>query len=220
MLEACKRNKALLVLNHQRRFDPNHRRLQQAIADGKLGDLLSAHVQWAAGRLGNVGTHVFDGLAMLTRRRFEAVSGTLDMAGKPDCRGANFHDPGGWGTLQLEGGLMATVNAPDYAKTPFYTEINGTKGRAYVRGLAVTLEDGDGRTENWPAPSDGVTSMDRALTEIIDHLDGRKPFAASPADAVHIFETIVGFHASHARGAAWTKLPLSGTDREIEIQTG
>src|SRR5262245_8443673 len=53
MLEAAKRNKSLLLFNHQRRTDPNHRRLQQAIADGQLGDLVSATVQWSTGRLGN-----------------------------------------------------------------------------------------------------------------------------------------------------------------------
>jgi predicted dehydrogenase len=220
MLEACKRSKTLLVFNHQRRFDPNHRRLQRAIAEGRLGDLTSAHLQWATGRLGNVGTHVIDGLLMLTRRRFLGVSATLDLSGKPDCRGADFHDPGAWGVLRLEGGLMATVNAPDYAKTPFYTEINGTKGRAYVRGLAVTVEGSDGRSENWPAASDGITSMDRAVAEIIDHLDQKAPFPCVPDEAVHAFEAIVSFHASHARNSAWTNLPLAGKDREIEVQTG
>jgi hypothetical protein len=33
-------------------------------------------------------------------------------------------------------------------------------------------------------------------------------------------EAIVGFHASHARNAAWTELPLTGADREYEILSG
>jgi predicted dehydrogenase len=221
MLAAAKSGKSLLVFNHQRRTDPNHRRLAQAIAEGQLGDLVSAMVQWSTGRLGNVGTHVIDALVMLTKRRIQGVSATLDLSGRPDCRGSEFHDPGAFGTLKLEGGMLAVVHAPDYAKIPgFYSEIYGNKGRAIIKGLAVTLEAADGRTENWAAPTDGVTSMDRALSEIIDHLDGKNPFPLNPEESVHVFEAIVGFHASHARNGAWTNIPLTGKDREIEVKTG
>lgn len=221
MLAAAKQNKVLLAFNHQRRFDPNHRRLQQAIAEGQLGDLVSATVQWSTGRLGNVGTHVIDALIMLTKKRIEAVSATLDLSGRPDCRGSEFHDPGCFGTLKLQGGFMAAVHAPDYAKIPgFHTEIYGNKGRAIIKGLAVTLERADGQTENWAAPGDGVTSMDRALTDILAYLDNGTPFPVSADEGVHTFEAIVGFHASHARNAAWTNIPLTGKDREIEVKTG
>lgn len=220
MLAACHRNKTLLVFNHQRRFEPNHRRLQRAIAEGRLGDLVTAHLQWSTGRLGNVGTHVLDGLMMVTQRRYLAVSALLDLAGKPDCRGSDFQDPGGWGTLRLESGLVATVNAPDYSKYGFYTEIIGTKGRATIKGLAVTLEDSAGQVETWPVVKDGLTSMDRALAEIIAYLEQRTPFSCTPEDAAHVLEVIVGFHASHARKSAWTELPLTGEDRKIEVKTG
>ena len=221
MLDAAKRNKSLLLFNHQRRTDPNHRRLQQAIAEGQLGDLVSATVQWSTGRLGNVGTHVIDGLIMLTKRRIQAVSATLDLSGRPDCRGSEFHDPGAFGTLKLEGGMMAAIHAPDYAKIPgFHTEIYGKQGRAIIKGLSVTLESADGKIDTWAAPTDGITSMDRAVSEIIDQLDGKKPFSISPEESVHVFETIVGFHASHARNGAWTNIPLTGKDREIEVHTG
>jgi hypothetical protein len=84
----------------------------------------------------------------------------------------------------------------------------------------VTLESADGKIDTWAAPTDGITSMDRAVSEIIDQLDGKKPFSISPEESVHVFETIVGFHASHARNGAWTNIPLTGKDREIEVHTG
>ena len=112
------------------------------------------------------------------------------------------------------------VNAPDFSKVPFTTEINGTKGRAFVKGLSITLEAADGQVETWPVVKDGLTSMDRALTEILAYLDHGTPFSCLPDDAVHILEVIVGFHASHARNSAWTELPLTGKDREIEVKTG
>ena len=46
--------------------------------------------------------------------------------------------------------------------------------------------------------------MDVAVGEIVDWLDGKVPFTSDAQEAVDTLETIVAFHASHRRGAAWT----------------
>src|SRR5947209_6204209 len=101
MVAACAKAGALLVINHNRRFNPNYRRLRDLVAAGELGPLTSVSLQWGAGRLGNVGTHLIDATLLLTGRKVRAVSGTLDQTGRPDCRGPAFRDPGGWGMLRL-----------------------------------------------------------------------------------------------------------------------
>ncbi len=220
MIEACDETGALLVLNHQRRFNLNHRRLRELIAGGGLGDLTSGLLQWGSGRLGNVGTHMIDALLMLTGRKIEAVSGTLDLAGKPDCRGPAFRDPGGWGVIRLEGGVMVTVDAGDYAAVPGQITLNGTEGRAISDGSSIALEYWDGRREEWDSANDGVTGMDRAVSEIVTWLDDGTEFPYPASEAFDTLEAIVGFHASHARDAVWAELPLSGSDREREVLSG
>ena len=66
-------------------------------------------------------------------RKVEAVSGTLDLAGKPDCRGPAFSDPGGWGMLRLEGGAIVTVDAADYATIPMRFLLQRHKGQGGLR---------------------------------------------------------------------------------------
>ncbi len=220
MVKACDEAGALLVLNHQRRFNLNHRSLRDFIAADGLGELTSASLQWGSGRLGNVGTHMIDALLMLTGQKIQAVSATLDLAGKPDCRGPEFRDPGGWGVIRLEGGIVVTVDAGDYAKVPGRIILNGTEGRAISDGSSVTFEYWDGRGEHWGSTSNGVTGMDRAVTEIVAWLDDGTEFPYAASGAVDTMETIVGFHASHGRNAAWTELPLSGSDREREVLCG
>ena len=220
MLEACDEAGALLALNHQRRFNLNHRRLRELIAADGLGELTSASLQWGSGRLGNVGTHMIDALLMLTGRKIEAISATLDLAGKPDCRGPDFRDPGGWGIIKLEGGIMVTVDAGDYATVPGQIILNGAEGRAISDGSSITLEYWDGRQEHWDAANDGVTGMDRAVSEIVEWLDGGTEFPYPASEAVDTLEAIVGFHASHAHNAGWTELPLLGSDREHEVRSG
>ena len=220
MLTACKDKGALLIFNHQRRFNLNHRKLQQFIQDGGLGEVTSASLQWPSGRLGNVGTHFIDGLLMLTKRRVLAVSGTLDLAGRPDCRGADFRDPGGWGVLRLNNDVMVTVSAPDYSRAHGRTEINGSEGRAIVGGKDVTIEYWDGRFDFWSAAEDDISGMDRAVAEAVDWLDDQAVFPYEAEEAVHTLEAIVGFHASHHKQAQWVDLPLVGADRDFEVLSG
>ena len=62
--------------------------------------------------------------------------------------------------------------------------------------------------------------MDRAVSEIVEWLDGGTEFPYPASEAVNTLEAIVGFHASHTHNAAWTELPLSSPDREHEVHSG
>jgi len=220
MLAACRCSGSLLAINHNRRFQPNFRRLRDFVATGGLGELTSASIAWGSGRLGNVGTHLFNAAAMLIGRRVEAVSAALDASRRPDCRVAAFQDPGGWGMLRYEGGLMGVFDAGDYSRAPAAIVLNATLGRAIVGAGGVRLEFWDGRSEVWPNPSGPETSMDRAIAEIVAWLDGAAEFADPAVNSLHTLETIVACHASHRRNSAWTQLPLASADREIEVRSG
>ncbi len=62
--------------------------------------------------------------------------------------------------------------------------------------------------------------MDHAVSEIVQWLDGSRPFSYPALEAVRTLEAIVAFHASDARRAAWVELPLRGADREREVRSG
>lgn len=218
MLAACEKSGTLLVINHNRRFNPKYRHLRALIAAGDLGDLTSVYLRWATGRLGCVGTHLIDAAQMLTGREMTAVSGLIDESPIRDCRGPNFHDPGGWGVFQMEGGLKGVLNAPNQAKGPPEVVIEGTLGRAVTGRNAVNLEWFDGRLQVWPAGERMVTSMDRALSEIIAWLDEKQDVSVSAAAALRTFETIAGLHVSHAAGGSWVELPLSDSARELRVK--
>ncbi len=208
MLKACRERDALLVINHNRRFNPNGHQLRDRIANGDLGDLTSVNIAWPTGRLSGVGTHVIDAMHMHVGRQIEAVTGTLDFAGKPDCRGDEFADYGAWGIMRMEGGLMVTVDASDYSRSPFYIAINGTEARAITDGNAVAIDDWAGNVEQFSPVPPGPSSMDRAVAGIVEWLDDTAPFSYNPSDAINVAEAISAFHVSHHRNGAWVDLPL------------
>ncbi len=234
MLAVCRQAGTLLVINHNLRFHPNTRRLRDLIADGGLGTLTSVSAQWTSGRLGNVGTHMFDAIQMVTGLPITAVSGTLDDSSKPDCRGDDFRDPGGWGVLRLgrdlaapdgggpAGDLMCVVDAADYGSAPFRLRFHGTDGWAECQGREVHVNRNGEAPQVWAADAEtaGKSSMDRAMEEIIHTLDDGAPFAYDAAEAVRTLEAILAFHASHRSDAAWAALPLADDDRRIVLHSG
>ena len=221
MIADCAKAGSLLVINHNRRFNPNTRKLAGFLKEEPLGKLTSVNLQWPAGRFGNVGSHQFDMLRMVLGQEVVAVSGTLDQSRKPDCRGQQFHDPGGWGVVRMEDGLMVTVDAADYnAMTPEF-RINGERGRVILKGFDdVLIEFWNGSTESWPSVRGKVSGMKTAADEIVQHLDGVATFPYPGEQAYGTHETITAFHASHARQGAWVELPLQGEDRKRAVNSG
>jgi hypothetical protein len=51
-------------------------------------------------------------------------------------------------------------------------------------------------------------------------LTGAPPIPYAAQDAVDTLAAILAFHASHAANGAWVTLPLTGADREREVQSG
>ncbi len=221
MIATCQKSGSLLLINHNRRFHPQFRQLTRRIAAGKLGELTGVWLQWGAGRLGNVGTHFIDAAMMLTGRQVEAVSAMLDLTGRLDCRGPEFHDPGGWAMLRMTGGLIAHVHAPDNPAGPAEIVVQGTLGRACVRGGVAEIELWTGGLSVLPnAQPEYGTSMDQAVREIVAWLDHETPACCSADESLRTLEAILACHASHARLSSWIELPLAGNDREREVQSG
>ncbi len=220
MIAACQRSGSLLVINHNRRFHPHYRELARRIAAGELGDLTGVWLNWGSGRLGNVGTHFIDAAIMLTGRKVQSVSATLDLAGRPDCRGSEFRDPGGDAILRLDNGVMVHAHAPDYSNSPAEVIVHGTRGCARISGVAE-ITSWQGSREVLPSlPLESGSSMDQAVREIVAWLDDGTPLSCSAETSRHTLETIIACHASHAQQAAWIELPLNGNNRDIEVHSG
>jgi predicted dehydrogenase len=220
MVARADQSGSLLVLNHNRRFNPAFRQLRDVIASGQLGDLTSANVAWGSGRLGNVGTHIFNAVQMLCSRRVVSVSATLDLAGRADCRGPAFQDPGGWGLLRLEEGLIVTFDAADFATLPATITINGTLGQATARNATIVVQRQGQPAESWPEQLDSSSSMDTAVAEIVEWLAEEASFPDPAEESLHTLEAILACHASHYANGAWKDLPLTGEDRERVVASG
>ena len=68
--------------------------------------------------------------------------------------------------LRMEGGLITTFDAADFASLPFSIVVNGRQARAVVSENTISLERGGQTADQWPILVEGTSSMDRAVSEI------------------------------------------------------
>ena len=219
-IAACRQHGTLLAVNHSRRWHPLWRAVRDEIRSGAIGQVDHAMVHWTTGRLGNVGTHVFDALRMLLDTDAEAISGALDPTLLPDCRGKQYRDPGGWGVIAFASGVKAFINGAQDSQLPLVVRVVGSLGQVTIRGNEATIEPWTGPARAIRPVSDGANSLSRAVADLVQCLvNGGRP-ASTGEDGLAALEMIIAFHVSHRLHGQWVAMPITGADREMEILIG
>ncbi len=235
VIDACKKHGTLLAVNHPRRWHPLWRSVRDEINEGTIGEISHVCVHWPSGRLGNVGTHLFDAASFLLDSSPRAVSGTLDPLVPPDCRGPDFHDPGGWGIVRLADGVRVHVDAAARVGLPFGFRVFGSLGWIDVdkedaaihpwtgqmrRGHVRTGHVRTGQARTIACPAGRPSSLAIGVDEIVTCLAGDGDVSATGEAARDALEVIVAFHRSDQLGGRWVPLPLEGEDRDREVMMG
>ena len=220
VIEACRRHGTLLAVNHPRRWHPLWRSVRDEIREGTVGAISHVALHWPSGRIGNIGTHMFDAASFLLDSAARAVSGTLDPFVPPDCRGPSFHDPGGWGIVLLDNGVRLHVDAPARDGLPFGTRVFGSLGWIDVgkEDAAIRMWDGEARTV--ACPSDRPSSLAVGVDEVVACLDNGGNVSATGRHARNALEAIMALHLSDRLKGQWVSLPLQGEDRDLEVMIG
>jgi predicted dehydrogenase len=220
MIQVCRENNVLLAVNHNRRWHPFWHAVRDELKSGAIGQIECGHVCWSSGRLGNMGTHFFDLLRMQLGANAVEVSGCLDPVVPLDCRGADYHDPGGWGVIAFENGIKTFIHAAQPPKRPALVQFVGTDGVLNATGDRAVIERWSGGRLELAAPAVSGTSVDRAVDDLVRCLsDGTQP-ACTAEDGLAALEIIIAFHVSHRAGGQWIKLPIQAADRELEVRIG
>lgn len=126
MIQLCKKNRIILQIDHQRRFDQNIQRIKDYIANERLGIIQQASFYYTAG-IFNTGSHMFDLLLFLFGKADWIIGSYSNNSSlKP-------HDPNIDGIIKFKSGLTATFQACDVSKfLIFDLDIIGSLGRMKV----------------------------------------------------------------------------------------
>lgn len=131
MIKICKKKKIVLQINHQRRFNSLHTRLQNIIKQKKLGGIQQVNFFYTMG-VKNSGSHMFD----LLRFFFGDVEWIQAIFSKNQTRDGK--NPNVDGVLKFTNGLFATFQACDVKKYYIF-EINCL----FDEGRLILSDSGD-----------------------------------------------------------------------------
>lgn len=123
MIRLCAERGVVLMVGHQRRFDPMHQRLAQFVRDGGLGRVQQGTCYYTAG-VANTGTHLFD-LLRFYLGDIAWVQGHMSASASPNAADPNID---GW--LGFTNGAVVALQGLDVASyTIFEITLLGTKRR-------------------------------------------------------------------------------------------
>lgn len=154
MIRLCSAEDVVLLIDHQRRFDPMHQRLAQFVRDGGIGKLQQITCYYTAGIV-NTGTHLFD-LLRLYAGEVACAEGRVSARASRSAADPNID---GW--LGLSCGAVVAIQACDVsAYTILEMNLLGTKGRLKIgsHGFRTEFEEAreserySGYRELFPAP--------------------------------------------------------------------
>ncbi len=195
MIKLCQERKILLMVNHQRRFDPFYRELKQKIADGKIGRVQQANCYYTRGIL-NTGTHILD--------LFDFFFGQIEWTKAVYSKNKSpfEDDPNLDGVIKFKNGPLVTIKACDDS---YYLileiDILGSKARIRLGKEFEYFQIASGknllekneliRVKIPPFKSKySPTSSIHGVEHIINCLEGKEKPVSSGDEAIKALETI------------------------------
>jgi len=209
-----------MEVKKRRRWNNIWREEKDEIREGEIGEVENEVVKWNKGRFGNIGKKVLEEIRMMFGEEAQAVSGTLDPVLHPDCRGSQYHDPGGWGAISFSNGVRVFVDAPQTAKLPLLVRVVGSLGELTLATGKAGIKLWSGEERILPAPEVSVNSLELAVQDIVNCLTTGGEPAGTGEDGLAALEIIIGFHVSDRLRGQRVPLPLKGEDRDIEVLIG
>lgn len=213
IIRLCGEKGVVLLVDHQRRFDPLHHAVRELVAGG-LGRVQQATCYYTAGVL-NTGSHLVDLLRFLF--------GDLDwVTGRHSYPDDGREDPNVDGWVAFKNGLVASVQGCDSsAYNIFEVAVLGERGRVTLThgGLQARFEEAvesgrfGGYRELRPAPLPfAVASSGEFMLNAVEHLldcveNGTRPLC-SGEDGRAALEGVLALKASARLEGQMVSLPL------------
>jgi predicted dehydrogenase len=154
-----------VFVNHTRRYDPGHRRLQAFIKSGAMGRFLGGRVYYYGGWLHN-GVHVVDTLRMLL--------GEVALKSAKRRAPGKIEDPCLDAALEHEGAIIEVEGVDERYYQLFENDLRFEKGRALIRdfGAEIIVEavtvSGIGENELKPLPDSPWKGLDSPIYHAVD----------------------------------------------------
>ena len=230
MIKVCRETNTRLAVCHARRWVGSYQLLRSMIADGLIGKPAHFWFSCGGGLFAGNGTHFMDLARMLSDSDPISVTSTMDQAGTPNPRGAEFHDPGAVALYHFANGMRLVIDMYEDLGVPPRMEIVGSIGRILIdemdsRWEIITRQGADREqpvTSYWlpltPVPfvPEALDMVEMLITGMKELLGGGD-ITCTGADGLASLEMVIGAHVSSGQGGAPVSLPLQEDHWTLDI---
>jgi len=126
IIQVCEKNNTILLVDHQRRFQPLYQKVKKMIDNNKLGKIQQSTFYYTAG-IENTGSHMIDILRFFFGD-IKWISGIMS-----ESNSNKENDPNMDGIFKFNNGTFGTIQSLDSSEyLIFEHDILGTKGRIKI----------------------------------------------------------------------------------------
>ncbi|MCC9075574.1 Gfo/Idh/MocA family oxidoreductase [Litorilinea aerophila] len=223
MVEAVERHGIAFNLGTNRRWSPIYEHMKAAIDRGAVGKLQTLIV-YHNGTLFNTASHTFDLLLYLNNDQpVSWVQAHLPNDDVPQTGDILPVDPVGMGTIHFANGVTAHalltargLEVEAIGDEGSLTALNDGQEWLYRTRQVIDAGNRKGLVATPFAGVEPASSTLRLIEDLVHALDTGEPTRGGPRVALAGMEIIFGFIASHRRGGARVRLPL--TERSLRLQ--
>lgn len=214
----CAGREVKLAVNQSRRWSNDYAAIKRCVQHGYIGSLRHISVVLGPGGIASMGVHLFDLMSYLADSPFAWVIGFLDKSDRPNWKGPQFKDPGGYAMVGLQNGARGYLDtSDDLSRRDLFTVLIGDAGR-----IEIAERLGEWRLDH---PSLGrrtfqfndTTEVPLYFAKVAAQMLSETPPSCGATEGIAALEAVVAVHLSSSRANARIPLPLQGKDAELEF---
>jgi predicted dehydrogenase len=214
----CSDQNVKLAVNQTRRWSTDYAAIKRCIDQGYIGSPRVIYAVPGPGGLAMIGVHWFDLIAYLGNSSFAWVVGSLDTVEKPNRRGPQFKDPGGFALAGLQNGVRGYIDiSDDLNRKDLFLVIRGDAGRIEVDERLRVWHLDHPSLGRRSFPFTGSTQESVNFIPVVQEMLSDAPASCGTAEGIGALEAVVAAHLSSSRNNSKICLPLQGQDSEPEF---
>jgi predicted dehydrogenase len=214
----CADRAVKVAVNQTRRWSGDYAAIKRCIDHGYIGALRLLYVVPGPGGLAMIGVHFFDLMSYLGDSPIAWAVGSLDTSDRPNKRGPQFKDPGGYSMIGLQNGIRGYLDvSEDLNRKDLFMVLRGDAGRIEIEeGLGVWHLDSPSlgrRTFNFQDSNQESLNFAKVAAQMLSDA----PPSCGTAEGIAALEAVVAVHLSSGRNNLKVNLPLQPNDSGPEF---
>lgn len=214
----CADREVKLAVNHSRRWQNDYAAIKRCVEHGYIGSFRHIYAVSGPGGVASMGVHFFDFMAYLADSPVAWVIGFLNASDRPNWKGPQFNDPGGYAVVGLQNGVRGFLdNSMDLNRKDIFVVLRGDAGRIEIAEQRRQWHLDHPSLGRRTFQFNDTTELSLYFAKVAAQMLSDTPPSCGATEGIAALEAVVAVHLSSSRANVRIPLPLQGKDAELEF---